>query len=200
MTAAPPHLTPVTTDHAVAGVLTTPAGDIAVVATPAGVVLGAGYGPLEALAARLTSGGAGAADATGAVRRVPWRVEHGPLPASVVDAVARYGDGDVGALAAVPVHQPGGAFFQAAWLAMREVPPGSTVTYAELALAAGRPAAVRAAGSACARNLVVPFVPCHRVVRSGGSLGGYLYGLTTKEALLEHERRVIDVGRVRASG
>jgi methylated-DNA-[protein]-cysteine S-methyltransferase len=48
---------------------------------------------------------------------------------------------------------------------------------------------VRAAGSACARNLVAPFVPCHRVLRSGGTLGGYYYGLDAKRVLLAHEAR-----------
>ena len=67
------------------------------------------------------------------------------------------------------------------------VPAGSTATYAELAAAAGSPAAVRAAGSACARNLLAPFVPCHRVLRTGGALGGYRYGLAVKDELLRHE-------------
>jgi methylated-DNA-[protein]-cysteine S-methyltransferase len=71
---------------------------------------------------------------------------------------------------------------------MRQIPPGETWSYAELAAKAGRPQAVRAAGQACARNLVAPFVPCHRVVRSGGSLGGYYYGLAVKRWLLDHER------------
>ncbi len=70
---------------------------------------------------------------------------------------------------------------------MRSIPPGQTWSYARLAAEAGRPTAVRAAGSACARNLVAPFVPCHRVVRSDGSLGGYAYGLDIKRALLAHE-------------
>ena len=71
---------------------------------------------------------------------------------------------------------------------MRSIPPGQTWTYAELAAKAGRPAAVRAAGQACARNLVAPFVPCHRVLRSDGTLGGYFFGSETKQRLLDHER------------
>jgi len=62
------------------------------------------------------------------------------------------------------------------------------VSSGELAARAGAPRAVRAAGSACARNAVCLFVPCHRVVRRDGSLGGYYYGLATKQSLLEHER------------
>jgi methylated-DNA-[protein]-cysteine S-methyltransferase len=104
------------------------------------------------------------------------------------DAVARYSAGEVTALESVPVRQPGGTFFQAAWAAMRQIPPGRTLSYTELAAEAGRPLAVRAAGSACARNLLAPFVPCHRVLRSDGTLGGYAYGLDVKRALLAHER------------
>jgi methylated-DNA-[protein]-cysteine S-methyltransferase len=110
----------------------------------------------------------------------------------VSDAVAAYTDGDVDALDAVAVRQPGGSFLQAAWDAMRTVPAGRTVSYAELARLAGRPNAVRAAGSACARNMVAPFVPCHRILRSDGSLGGYYYGLPVKAALLRHEHALAE--------
>jgi methylated-DNA-[protein]-cysteine S-methyltransferase len=107
--------------------------------------------------------------------------------AGVSEAIAAYEAGDIGALDSVPVDQPGGAFYQAAWQAMREIPPGETWSYAELAAKLGKPKAVRAAGSACARNNVAPFVPCHRILRSDGSLGGYAYGLPVKRALLAHE-------------
>lgn len=117
------------------------------------------------------------------------RVAPEDVPGPVADAVARYLTGDLAALDEVSVRQPGGPFRQAAWEAMRTIRPGETVTYTELAQLSGSPAAVRAAGSACAKNLVAPFVPCHRVVRSDGTLGGYAYGLDVKRALLEHERR-----------
>lgn len=104
-------------------------------------------------------------------------------------AVTAYFAGDLQAMDDLPVAQPGGAFRQAAWKVMREIPAGEVITYAELAARAGSPGAVRAAGSACAHNMVAPIVPCHRVVRSGGGLGGYYYGLGTKEWLLAHERR-----------
>jgi methylated-DNA-[protein]-cysteine S-methyltransferase len=103
-------------------------------------------------------------------------------------AARRYFDGDVTAWDDLPVDQPGGPFRQAAWKAMREIPPGQVRSYAELAELAGNGRAVRAAGSACARNLVAPIVPCHRVVRSGGALGGYYYGIDVKQWLLAHER------------
>jgi methylated-DNA-[protein]-cysteine S-methyltransferase len=103
-------------------------------------------------------------------------------------AMAAYFEGDVIAMDVLPVEQPGGAFRQAAWKVMREVPAGEVITYAELAARAGNPQAVRAAGSACAQNRVAPIVPCHRIVRTGGSLGGYYYGLTVKDWLLTHEK------------
>jgi methylated-DNA-[protein]-cysteine S-methyltransferase len=107
---------------------------------------------------------------------------------SAAAALRAYFAGDVDALSAVAVSQPGGPFHARVWAAMREVPAGTTVSYAELAARAGEPRAVRAAGSACARNAICLFVPCHRIVRSDGSLGGYYYGLDTKRRLLEHER------------
>ncbi len=71
---------------------------------------------------------------------------------------------------------------------LSEIPYGSTESYGEVAMAAGSPRAVRAVGSACATNPLPIVVPCHRVVRSDGSLGGYLGGLPTKERLLALER------------
>jgi methylated-DNA-[protein]-cysteine S-methyltransferase len=106
-------------------------------------------------------------------------------------ALTAYFDGDVHAIDDLPVEQPGGAFRQAAWKVMREVPAGEVITYTELARRAGNERAVRAAGSACAQNLVAPIVPCHRIVRTGGNLGGYYYGLSSKQWLLEHERRAL---------
>lgn len=70
------------------------------------------------------------------------------------------------------------------------IPLGETRTYAQLAQQSGRPNAVRAVGSGCARNPLPIVVPCHRVLRTGGALGGYLGGLDRKRWLLEHERRM----------
>ena len=169
-----------------AAVLPSPAGDLAVLLTEDGVVRAAGFGPVAAMAARLpldlAARGHEVVGPAGLAAR-------GVGPALVADAAARYLAGEGGALDTVPVAQPGGPFQQRAWAAMRAIAPGSTATYAELAAAAGSPTAVRAAGSACARNLVAPFVPCHRVLRSGGTLGGYYYGLDAKRVLLAHEAR-----------
>ena len=75
------------------------------------------------------------------------------------------------------------------WRALRAIPPGHTRSYAELARAVGRPAAVRAVGAAVGRNPLSVFVPCHRVVGSDGSLTGYAGGLDRKRALLALEAR-----------
>ena len=101
--------------------------------------------------------------------------------------VAAYFGGDLRALDTIPVCQPGPASRQRLWAALRAVPPGRTVSYTELAAQAGNPRAPRAAGAACAYNLIAPVVPCHRALRSDGSLGGYYYGLDRKTWLLRHE-------------
>jgi len=73
------------------------------------------------------------------------------------------------------------------WEALRVVPSGHTLTYSQVADRIGSPRAVRAVGSACAANPAALVVPCHRIVRHDGTLGGYRWGLETKEALLEVE-------------
>ena len=71
---------------------------------------------------------------------------------------------------------------------LQRIPAGETRNYAQIAAAAGNPRAVRAAGSANGANNVAVLIPCHRVIRSDGSLGGYAYGLEIKRKLLEKER------------
>lgn len=104
-------------------------------------------------------------------------------------AMAAYFDGDVAAIDVLTVQPHGTDYQRRVWTALRAVPAGTTVTYTQLASRAGNPAAVRAAGTACGRNLLAPIVPCHRIVRADGSLGGYFYGLEYKRWLLDHERR-----------
>lgn len=114
----------------------------------------------------------------------PLPTERGP----VAEAVAAYAEGDPAAFEGLAVEQPGSAYRQEVWEAMRRVPAGQTVSYAELAQMAGRPQAHRAAAGACANNLIAFAVPCHRVIRSDGSLGGYIYhGADTKRRLLTRE-------------
>ncbi|MFC4531468.1 methylated-DNA--[protein]-cysteine S-methyltransferase [Sphaerisporangium dianthi] len=118
------------------------------------------------------------------------------LPLRTVDdlgkpaqAVRDYLDGDLFALDTVEVEQPGTPTRQRLLTALRAVPAGTTVRYAELAERAGLPrTAARAAGSACAQNLIAPFVPCHRVLPSVGGFGGYYYGSPVKQWLLHHEK------------
>ena len=108
----------------------------------------------------------------------------GKLLADVVASVEAPGD-----FAHIPLDVKGTAFQEACWEALRAIPPGETRTYAEIAAAAGNPKAVRAAGSANARNNVAVLIPCHRVVRKGGDLGGYAYGQDIKRELLERETK-----------
>ena len=91
--------------------------------------------------------------------------------------------------ATLPLDLRGTAFQEAVWQALRAIPPGETRTYRDLAAAAGNPRAVRAAGSACGANGVAVLVPCHRALRTDGTLGGYAYGLARKRALLEREAK-----------
>jgi methylated-DNA-[protein]-cysteine S-methyltransferase len=105
----------------------------------------------------------------------------------ISDLLSDYFDGNLNALDAIKVRQPGAAFSQAAWKSMRKVKAGKTISYADLADRAGSPAAVRAAGSACAKNAIVLVIPCHRIVKTGGALGNYAYGLNKKEWLLRFE-------------
>ncbi|HYI48781.1 MAG TPA: bifunctional DNA-binding transcriptional regulator/O6-methylguanine-DNA methyltransferase Ada [Allosphingosinicella sp.] len=89
----------------------------------------------------------------------------------------------------LPLDVQGTAFQEAVWRELTRIPPGETRTYAQIAAAVGRPAAVRAAGSANGANNVAVLIPCHRVIRTDGTAGGYAYGLERKAKLLERERR-----------
>jgi AraC family transcriptional regulator of adaptative response/methylated-DNA-[protein]-cysteine methyltransferase len=81
------------------------------------------------------------------------------------------------------------AFQAQVWAALRDIPPGETRTYAEIARQIGRPKGARAVGRACATNPVAVVIPCHRAVGSGGKLHGYRWGLARKQALLEREKQ-----------
>ena len=125
----------------------------------------------------------------GALRRIFPNARLVPDDGSMAELVQ-------GALAAVerplaapdlPLDVAGTAFQEAVWRELRKIPPGETRSYAEIAAAVGRPGAVRAAGSANGANHVAVLIPCHRVVRSDGSLGGYAGGVERKRRLLEAE-------------
>lgn len=87
----------------------------------------------------------------------------------------------------IPVDVRGTAFQEAVWKALSEIPPGETRSYAQIAASIGKPAAVRAVGSACGANPVAVLIPCHRALRTDGTLGGYAYGLPIKVELLKRE-------------
>ena len=105
------------------------------------------------------------------------------LLTQVIAAVEAPGD-----FSHIPVDVKGTAFQEAVWRELQRIPPGETRSYAQIAAAVGRPNAVRAAGSANGANNVAVLIPCHRVVRTDGTLGGYAYGLTIKQELLNRER------------
>jgi methylated-DNA-[protein]-cysteine S-methyltransferase len=108
----------------------------------------------------------------------------GPISA----AVEAFYAGDPAPAMGVPVLQKSGPFRSHAWDVLRTVGPGAPVTYTEYAELSGNAKAVRAAASACALNAAALFVPCHRVVRTDGTLGDFRWGLRVKESLLARER------------
>ena len=98
----------------------------------------------------------------------------------------------------VPLDLRGTAFQQRVWQALREIPAGTTASYAEVARRVGAPKAVRAVAAACAANTLAVAIPCHRVVRTGGGLSGYRWGVERKRALLENEREDLPARDARA--
>jgi len=107
--------------------------------------------------------------------------------AGVTSVVKSWVDGDLDAFKSLKVRQSGGEFTQDVWTVLRKVKGGQVISYADLAAKAGRPLAVRAAGTAMAINLIAPIVPCHRVVKTGGAVGNYGFGVDLKVKLLAHE-------------
>ncbi|MEY4347780.1 MAG: hypothetical protein RIS43_199, partial [Actinomycetota bacterium] len=95
--------------------------------------------------------------------------------------------GEIDALLEIPVLQSGTAFKQEVWNVMRLIPAGTVSSYAELAAQTSAPGAVRAAASTCATNSIPLIVPCHRVIRSDGTIGNYALGVKLKSELLLHE-------------
>ena len=93
-----------------------------------------------------------------------------------------------GSSASVPIDARGTAFQLRVWKALQRIPRGTTLSYREVAKRIGHPTAARAVARACATNPVALVVPCHRVVREDGGLGGYRWGVERKQAILDHER------------
>ena len=153
-------------------VVETSLGAMLVAATPRGVCRLAFNEGREALEARFAK-----------AELVEGGAQFAELLAKVIASVEAPGD-----FSHIPLDVKGTAFQEACWRELRRIPPGETRSYAQIAAAAGNPKAVRAAGSANGANNVAVLIPCHRVIRSDGSLGGYAYGLEIKRKLLEKER------------
>lgn len=154
--------------------LDTPDGPFAILVDADGRVLVSGWtSDAEAVLARLRPD------------RRPDEVVEGNTAAA--DAVRAYYDGELTAIDAVEVRQFGTPLQQAGWDALRRITPGAPLTYTGFAAALGSPAAVRAAASICARNAPALFVPCHRVLRGDGTMGGFAWGTDVKRRLLERE-------------
>lgn len=118
------------------------------------------------------------------------QLRHERLPTAISLPLEDYFAGRLSAIGTIPVATNGTAFQRNVWSALREIPPGRTLSYAGLAAAIGRPAAVRAVGLANGANPIGIVVPCHRVIGADGSLTGYGGGLSRKAWLLEHEGAV----------
>ena len=97
-----------------------------------------------------------------------------------------------------PIDTGGTAFQERVWQELLAIPAGVTRSYSEVARRLGRPTAARAVARACATNPVAVLIPCHRVVREGGALGGYRWGLERKKALLAAEALTAQCGRPEA--
>jgi methylated-DNA-[protein]-cysteine S-methyltransferase len=153
----------------------TAAGNFYMIIDQKDIVRASGFGNLKELKSRLPK-----EFRTVALKKAP---EH---PYSAL--VTQYFNGDISALDSIPYSQIGSEFYKKIWRTMTNVKPGKTISYKQLAKQAGNPSAVRAAGTACGQNRLVLLVPCHRILKSDGSIGNYLYGSKIKSQLLQLER------------
>jgi len=151
----------------------TPLGDFSVALNASGAVAATAFGGLRALRARLGQG-----------RLELDRAKAEPVRREIDEYFA--GRRRKFTIKLAPAGTP---FQQAIWQALRQIPYGRTVTYGEVAAAAGKPTASRAVGRANATNPICLLIPCHRVIGSDGSLTGYAFGEDVKWALLEHEKQ-----------
>lgn len=152
----------------------TPDGAFTILADERQRVLSSGWtSDVEAILARLSP------------RNRPEEFREGETDAA--DAALAFYAGDLSAIDAVAVKQSGTVLQLEGWSALRAIEPGAPLTYTGFAERLGNPNAVRAAASICARNAPALFVPCHRVLRTDGTLGGFAWGLDVKESLLARE-------------
>ncbi|WP_100810027.1 MULTISPECIES: methylated-DNA--[protein]-cysteine S-methyltransferase [unclassified Microbacterium] len=163
------------TQSALVEAIDTPDGPLIIVADADQRVLGSGW----------------TTDASAVIARIHPALRPGTVREASLDAAAAaraYYAGAIGAIDDVPVRQHGTDLQLKGWSALRRIAPGEPLTYSQFAAVFGSPTAVRAAASVCARNAPALFVPCHRVLRSDGSLGGFAWGLPVKASLLARER------------
>jgi len=118
-----------------------------------------------------------------------YRLHAGNTPDAVRLSLEGYFAGDLAMISTVPLARAGTGFQQEMWAALRTIPPGTTMSYAGMAMALGRTGSARAIGHANAANPFGIIVPCHRLIGSGGALTGYAGGLERKRWLLDHETR-----------
>lgn len=157
---------------------TTPDGSFHMIIDQHDIVRASGFGPAGHLVQRL--------DPSMTIKSIVQLNQH-----QYQTFITAYYDGDKNALAQIPCHQMGTDFQTSVWDAMSTIPYGQTISYKALAAASGNPSAIRAAGTICGRNRLVLLVPCHRVLKSDGSVGSYLYGPAIKESLLRREKAII---------
>lgn len=134
------------------------------------------------------------ASGTGSLPPPGWALDEHAF-GGVLGELDAYFSGELASFSA-SIRLEGTAFQKRAWTAIAEIPYAETISYGELAARIGRPGAARAAGAACGRNPISIIVPCHRVVGSGGRLGGYAWGSEKKAALLQMERRYEGAGLI----
>ena len=120
-----------------------------------------------------------------------WTVREATRPSKARKALEAYFAGDLAAIDTLQTATNGTAFQRQVWAALRTIPAGAAWSYGDLADRIGRPKAVRAVGAANGANPIGLIVPCHRVIGADGSLTGFGGGLPLKQALLEHEARVV---------
>lgn len=121
-------------------------------------------------------------------------LKEAPLPAHIADGLRAYFAGDVAALDGIETATGGTEFQKRVWTALREIPPGETMSYGALAAKVGNPKGSRAVGLANGANPVAIVVPCHRVIGANGTLTGFGGGIERKRWLLEHEARHVPAG------
>lgn len=154
-----------------------PEGDFHIIYDESGTAIASGFGSIEKLTDRLPS------DMKDLnikfVKKHPYK-----------QLVEQYFNGDVTALDKIPRKQSGSNFQKQIWRAISKVSYGRTISYKELAEKTGNPAAIRAAGTVCGLNRLILLIPCHRILRSDGQVGSYLYGSDIKESLLRREKAI----------